>query len=141
MTYKKRRKALGDKEVEAALESSAGIVKYAAQKLRVSRQTLYRYFRKKPEKWDAFRDALCEDCLDDAEHAILQKIKEKDVACIIFYLKTKGKHRGYVENQKVDLNHSLDARKAPPMVVKKDMDDATAAKAYSDLIKQYNNQK
>ena len=50
-------------------------------------------------------DALNEETLDYAESKLLQSIRDGNVTSIIFYLKTKGKKRGYVEQ--VDNNVSI----------------------------------
>jgi hypothetical protein len=39
--------------------------------------------------------------LDTAESALFNQIKEGNVTSIIFYLKTKGRRRGYVERQEI----------------------------------------
>ena len=43
------------------------------------------------------RDAL----LDMAEDKLAQKIKEGDTTTLIFFLKTQGKKRGYIERQEL----------------------------------------
>ena len=45
-----------------------------------------------------------ETTVDMAESKLLTSINEGNVAAIIFYLKTKGKKRGYVEQHDVDVN-------------------------------------
>lgn len=51
--------------------------------------------------------------LDYAESALLKLIKEGNATALIFFLKTKGKHRGYIERSELtgkdgtDLNHSI----------------------------------
>ena len=47
-------------------------------------------------------DEVKEGLLDFAEHQLLSNIKEGKTAEILFYLKTKGKKRGYIERQEVD---------------------------------------
>lgn len=43
-----------------------------------------------------------ESLLDLAESKLIQNIQDQDTTSIIFYLKTQGKKRGYVEKQEVD---------------------------------------
>ena len=46
--------------------------------------------------------------IDFAETQLQSLIKDKDKAAIFFYLKTKGKHRGYVEKYDFQGNIKLD---------------------------------
>jgi hypothetical protein len=42
--------------------------------------------------------------LDFAESQLYKQIKDGSTTATIFYLKTKGKQRGYVERQQIDIN-------------------------------------
>lgn len=83
------------------LEKYRGLVATACQKSNISRATYYLWFNNDKD----FR-SKCEDIIerqvDIVEAALFSKISEKDTASIIFYLKTKGKNRGYVERVEVD---------------------------------------
>ena len=79
-----------------ALGDCLGIVKFALKKVGVNRRTFYEWCHSDP----AFKeeiDHIDEDTLDFAEAKLLQNIKNGDKTSIIFFLKTKGKKRGYVE--------------------------------------------
>lgn len=84
--------------VVEALIVSAGIVAHAAQKLRVTPQTVRRYIREFPECREAMHEAREMNC-DLAETKLLQNIKAGKEASIFFYLKTIGKQRGYIEGR------------------------------------------
>ena len=45
-----------------------------------------------------------ESLLDLAESKLMENINKNDNTSIIFFLKTKGKKRGYIERQEVDAN-------------------------------------
>ena len=79
-----------------ALKSSLGNVTHACKEAGISRSQFYKWINEDP----AFA-ASCEEvkdvALDFAESALLKQIKEGNVTAIIFYLKTQGKQRGYVE--------------------------------------------
>ena len=95
------------KRLIEALESSLGIVTTACKKAGVSRFTYYDYY-KKDEKFRTEVDSIKEVTLDFVESMLLENIKKKEQASIIFYLKTKGKSRGYTEKQEIVINEPKD---------------------------------
>ena len=82
--------------VSEALLQSAGVVAHAADKLRVTPQTVRRYIRMFQECQEAKYEARESNC-DLAETKLLQNIKAGKEASVFFYLKTMGKERGFVE--------------------------------------------
>lgn len=87
-------------DVIEAIRKGGGYVSAAARHLGCSTQTIYNYIDRFPEVADAKRD-IEERQLDTAEIALLDAIAKSELTAIIFYLKTKGKRRGYVERQEV----------------------------------------
>jgi len=79
-----------------AFKSSLGNVSDACNGAGIGRTTFYRWKEKDKEFKQAVSD-INEEALDFAETALKKLIQEGNVASIIFYLKTKGKDRGYVE--------------------------------------------
>jgi hypothetical protein len=83
-----------------ALEKSLGIVTSACKSVGISRQTHYRWLEEDSEYKSAVDD-LANVALDFAESQLHQQIKGGNPSSTIFYLKTKGKNRGYVERQEI----------------------------------------
>jgi hypothetical protein len=83
-----------------ALEKSLGVVTTAAKQIGIHRSTHHLWMQSDPEYAQAVHD-LKEVALDFAESHLHQKIKAGDTASIIFFLKTQGKKRGYVERQEI----------------------------------------
>lgn len=86
----------GKADMLAALTRSLGIVTAAAREVGIDRRTHTNWVNNDPEYAAAVAD-IQEQALDHVEHALFKKVKDLDTASIIFYLKTKGKARGYVE--------------------------------------------
>lgn len=86
---------LKEKFVEV-FPGAMGIVTDACKMVGISRRTYYNWINSDPEFAAACKDSA-EVSLDFAEHKLFELIDEKNTAAVIFYLKTKGKDRGYVE--------------------------------------------
>lgn len=83
-----------------ALEKSLGVVTTACRNIGIDRATHYRWLEDDPE-YKAAVQALSDVALDFAESKLHSLIQEGDTTATIFYLKTKGKQRGYIERQEV----------------------------------------
>ena len=85
------------------LEKHYGIVTAACKSANLDRTTYYRYYKEDPELKEAV-DEFSDVALDFAEEKLMKQIKDLDTTATIFYLKTKGKKRGYVEKKEIDTN-------------------------------------
>lgn len=88
------------KEYVSAILAKRGLVSQAAEALGVSRQAVYKAAKKHTEIQEAI-DSTREETTDFAESKLYEQIAEGNITAIIFYLKTQGKKRGYVERQEV----------------------------------------
>lgn len=79
-----------------ALEKSLGIVTTACKSVGIDRGTHYNWL-KDDEDYKKAVDSISDMTIDFAESHLHKKIKEGDTTATIFFLKTKGKSRGYVE--------------------------------------------
>ena len=83
-----------------ALEKTLGIVTNACKMAGISRETHYRWL-KEDDKYKEAVDGISDIALDFAESQLHLQIMNGEVSSTIFYLKTKGKRRGYIERQEV----------------------------------------
>lgn len=89
-----------------AFEKTLGVVTPAAQMIGVKRSTIYRWREMYPE-FDRACKEISEMAVDFVETKMFKKIEsggKGSETLMIFYLKCKGKHRGYVEKQEVDMS-------------------------------------
>ena len=90
------------KKLLKALEKSMGIVTNACKIVNLDRTTFYRYYNEDQQFADDV-DKVQDYVLDFAESKLLENIKDKKETSIIFYLKTKGRKRGYREKKETDI--------------------------------------
>lgn len=83
-----------------ALEKSLGVVTSACRSVGISRTTHYEWLQT-DEEYNKAVQSLSDLALDFAESKLHSLIQEGDTTATIFYLKTKGKQRGYIERQEV----------------------------------------
>lgn len=84
-----------------ALEKSLGIVTTACKTVGISRETHYRWLRE-DEAYKESVDSIADLTLDFVESQLHRQIQNGEVTSTIFYLKTKGKKRGFIEKQEIE---------------------------------------
>jgi hypothetical protein len=88
-----------------ALKQSLGIVTTACKNVGISRETYYKWMRED----DEFRqqvDDIGDIALDFAESQLHKQMKDGSTSATIFYLKTKGRKRGYIERQEFAIDNT-----------------------------------
>lgn len=98
------------KEIIKALEKTLGIVTTACKQVGIARSTFYDWYNNDLEFAMAVDD-MKGVALDFVESKLFEQINDNIPSSTIFYLKTQGKPRGYVERQeivnRVDLESQL----------------------------------
>ena len=91
-----------------ALEKTLGIVAQAAKVVGICRMQHYTWMQDDPEYRKAV-ESISDIALDFAESQLHKQIASGEVSSTIFYLKTKGKRRGYVERieQEMDVSDKI----------------------------------
>lgn len=87
-------------EVADALIEGGGFITRAARSLGCTSNTVRNYINRHAKCREAVQEAR-ERMLDTAEGKLFQQILDGNMTAIIFYLKTQGKGRGYIERQEV----------------------------------------
>jgi len=83
-----------------ALEQSLGVVTAACKSSDTPRSTYYKWLKEDDEFAKNVKE-IENVALDFAESQLHHQISENSTAATIFYLKTKGKGRGYIERQEI----------------------------------------
>jgi hypothetical protein len=104
-------------QIEAALRKCNGLITPTSTMLNVTRQAIYLRV-KRSARLRAVIKEVTEKVLDKCESQLFKNINDGDgnMTAIIFYLKTKGRHRGYVERKETEL--STDAKNSPHFTLK-----------------------
>ena len=85
-----------------ALEKSLGVVTTACRTAGIHRSTFYDWYNN-DENFRTEVDTISEIAIDFAESQLHKQIKDGSVPATIFYLKTKGKKRGYIERSEIEI--------------------------------------
>ena len=88
------------KAMISALEKSLGVVTTACKNVGIGRTQFYYWLKDDKEFAKAVKD-IENIALDFAESQLHQQIQGGNTSATIFYLKTKGRNRGYVERQEI----------------------------------------
>lgn len=110
-----------------ALERTLGIVTTAAKLAGIHRATHHSWMVADEEYRDAVH-ALSDVALDFAEEKLHEMIKDKQPAATIFYLKTKGKKRGYIETVH-NMNQNFDDTNVTFYIPENDRDETIDTEA------------
>jgi hypothetical protein len=97
------------KNLLQALEKSLGVVTTACKIVDCNRSTFYKYYNNDKE-FRASVDELQNMTLDFVESQLHKQIKDGNTTATIFYLKTKGKKRGFVERQEIQMDGSIESK-------------------------------
>ena len=89
-----------------AIREAEGNLSHAARILGCSRTTVHKYvnnFVTVREVYEEENDKF----IDEVEEQLKKACRRGSIPAIVFALKTKGKHRGYIERQEVDQSGKL----------------------------------
>jgi hypothetical protein len=100
MKKKPNKTDINKKKVLEQLEKSLGVVTIACKNAGVDRSQFYVWLQKDKEFADSVAE-LDNVALDFAESQLHKQIKDGVPSSTIFYLKTRGKKRGYIERQEI----------------------------------------
>jgi hypothetical protein len=99
---KKLKKLRGKKELMYEnLQKSMGNVTIASKNTGIDRSTHYIWLDK-DENYKQWIEQIPEIVIDFVESSLFKNIKDGKETSAIFFLKTKAKHRGYVERQEIE---------------------------------------
>jgi hypothetical protein len=117
-----------NQEIADAITRTHGIIATAAEllcreksektgrKISITRQSISERIHNN-EKLKQAHDEAADAMLDFAEDKLFQKIIAGDIGAIIFYLKCKGKRRGYIERSAVEVSGENGMPITPPSFV------------------------
>lgn len=98
-----------------AMETTLGVVTTACKLAGVGRTQFYEYYNTDSNFAKACDEAQ-DVALDFAESQLHKQIKGGNASSTIFYLKTKGKKRGYIEKQEIDHTHEGNISHLPSQI-------------------------
>jgi len=98
--------AIKKKNFIKLLRKNLGVLTPTISTIDIHHQTYYNWMEK-DEKFKAEVDLVKEIALDFVESQLFKAISNGNSLLIKFYMKTKGKHRGYIERIEQDVKGSI----------------------------------
>jgi cytoplasmic iron level regulating protein YaaA (DUF328/UPF0246 family) len=83
------------------LKSNGNNISKACDAIGINRGTYY-FWKESDKEFAQMCADMDEVIIDLVESSLMKRIKDGDTTATIFFLKTKGKHRGYVEKTQVE---------------------------------------
>jgi hypothetical protein len=111
------------KKLLEALERTLGLITPACKECGLSRGIFYKYLRDDPEFKKAV-DEIHEITLDFVEAQLFKQIKNGSERSILFYMKYRGRSRGYNETLNIDANIKIEQPLLKPFDDIDDIDDS-----------------
>ena len=102
MDNEQKRTQVNKKKLIEALEASLGIVTEACEKAQLSRTQHYKWY-KEDIKYRYAVDSIENKFIDFAETHLKNQIASGSVQATTFFLRTRGRKRGYAEKQDIDI--------------------------------------
>lgn len=97
------------KQMLDALEKSLGIITSACKQVGIARSTHYEWYSKDKSYRIAVKE-IENVAIDFAESQLHKQISKGNPLSTIFYLKCKGKKRGYIEQQDIKVTGNMTFR-------------------------------
>lgn len=88
------------KGLKETIEKHRGNISLVARSFGVSRTTIYKHLNKHPELKVYLADER-EKMIDNVESVLYNQALDGNITAVIFFLKTQGKNRGYIERQEI----------------------------------------
>jgi len=102
MASTKMTTAIRKKKFVEILEKNLGVLTPTFKEVGIHHQTYYNWLEK-DSKFKSEVENIKETAVDFVESKLYQSINDGNVAAQIFYLKTKARHRGYIEKVENDI--------------------------------------
>ena len=96
-----------------ALRKTLGVIAPAMERAGIAKRTTISDWRAKDPAFARAMEEVAEAELDFAEAALKKQIREGNTTATVFFLKTRGKARGYVERTEVTGRDGKDLQPAP----------------------------
>ena len=92
-----------------ALEKHLGVVTSACKEVGCNRSTFYKYYNN-DSKFKEKVDELQNVALDFVESKLFEQIQNDNATSTIFYLKTKGQARGFIEQNIIEHKGGIESK-------------------------------